>query len=94
HPAARPPRRTGGRAAGRRARTGRRRRPARAGDALVGSVPGRLRLLLAGFVGGGRAALAAITAAGHDVLPGPPRAARTDVLRESAAVLRRARRKG
>lgn len=64
------------------------------GDALVGSVRGRLRLLLAGFVGGGRAALAAITAAGHDVLPGPPRAARTDVLRESAAVLRRARRKG
>ncbi|MGW8993983.1 squalene synthase HpnC [Streptomyces zhihengii] len=64
------------------------------GDALVGSVHGRLRLLLAGFVGGGRAALAAITAAGHDVLPGPPRAARTDVLRESAAVLRRARRKG
>lgn len=64
------------------------------GTALVGSVHGRLRLLLAGFVGGGRAALAAIAAAGHDVLPGPPKAARTDVLRASAAVLRRARREG
>ncbi|MGW4033938.1 squalene synthase HpnC [Streptomyces sp. NPDC004838] len=62
------------------------------GTPLVGSVHGRLRLLLAGFVGGGRAALAAITAAGHDVLPGPPKPAKAILLREAAAVLRKARR--
>ncbi len=64
------------------------------GTPLVGSVHGRLRLLLAGFVGGGRAALAAIAAAGHDVLPGPPVPAKTNLLREVGAVLRRARREG
>ncbi|UYQ65771.1 squalene synthase HpnC [Streptomyces peucetius] len=64
------------------------------GMPLVGSVDGRLRLLLAGFVAGGRAALAAIAAAGHDVLPGPPRATRANLLREVGAVLRRARREG
>ncbi|MFF3323859.1 squalene synthase HpnC [Streptomyces sp. NPDC002889] len=61
------------------------------GAALVGGVHGRLRLLLAGFVGGGRAALSAIAAAGHDVLPGPPKATKTAVLGETGAVLRRAR---
>lgn len=64
------------------------------GTALVGSVHGRLRLLLAGFVGGGRAALAAIASAGHDVLPGPPKAAKARVLRETGLVLRNARREG
>ncbi|MEU1282265.1 squalene synthase HpnC [Streptomyces sp. NPDC005805] len=64
------------------------------GTALVGSVRGRLRLLLAGFVGGGRAALAAIASAGHDVLPGPPKAAKARVLRETGLVLRNARREG
>ncbi|MGN9790213.1 squalene synthase HpnC [Streptomyces sp. OZ13] len=64
------------------------------GIGLVGSVDGRLRLLLAGFVGGGRAALAAIAAAGHDVLPAPPRATRPRLLREVGTVLRRARREG
>ncbi|MFK4693825.1 squalene synthase HpnC [Streptomyces pristinaespiralis] len=64
------------------------------GIGLVGSVDGRLRLLLAGFVGGGRAALAAIAAAGHDVLPEPPRATRPRLLREVGTVLRRARREG
>ncbi|MQS35878.1 squalene synthase HpnC [Streptomyces katsurahamanus] len=62
------------------------------GAPLVSSVHGRLRLLLAGFVGGGRAALAAIAAAGHDVLPGPPRPARARLIREVGAVLRDARR--
>ncbi|MFF8958480.1 squalene synthase HpnC [Streptomyces sp. NPDC014894] len=62
------------------------------GAPLVGSVDGRLRLLLAGFVAGGYAALAAIRSAGHDVLPGPPRPARTRLLRETGAVLRRARK--
>ncbi|MFD4585218.1 squalene synthase HpnC [Streptomyces sp. NPDC058434] len=64
------------------------------GIPLVGSVHGRLRLLLAGFVAGGRAALAAIEAAGHDVLPGPPRPTRPRLMREVGAVLHRARREG
>ncbi|MFJ6792931.1 squalene synthase HpnC [Streptomyces sp. NPDC091268] len=64
------------------------------GTPLVGSVQGRLRLLLAGFVGGGRAALRAVTAAGFDVLPGPPKPTRGGLLREVAAVLRTAPRKG
>ncbi|QGV77569.1 squalene synthase HpnC [Streptomyces ficellus] len=64
------------------------------GTPLVGSVHGRLRLLLAGFVAGGHAALDAITAAGHDVLPGPPRATRPNLVRQVGTVLRRARREG
>ncbi|MFD0268279.1 squalene synthase HpnC [Streptomyces sp. NPDC127106] len=65
-----------------------------AGTPLVGSVDGRLRLLLAGFVGGGRAALRAVAGAGFDVLSGPPRPTRSGLLREVAAVLRTAPRKG
>ncbi|WP_374776760.1 squalene synthase HpnC [Streptomyces sp. NBC_01310] len=64
------------------------------GTPLVGSVHGRLRLLLAGFVGGGRAALRAVTAAGFDVLPGPPKPTKSGLFREVAAVLRTAPRKG
>ncbi|GAA3715418.1 squalene synthase HpnC [Streptomyces tremellae] len=64
------------------------------GTALVGSVHGRLRLLLAGFVAGGRAALASIAAAGHDVLSGPPKPTRPRLLREVGAVLRSAHREG
>lgn len=63
------------------------------GTPLVGSVHGRLRLLLAGFVGGGRAALRAVTDAGFDVLPGPPTPTKSGLLREVAAVLRTAPRK-
>lgn len=59
------------------------------GTPLVGSVHGRLKLLLAGFVGGGRAALAAIAAAGYDVLPGPPKATKLGLLREVGFTLRR-----
>ncbi|MBW1601987.1 squalene synthase HpnC [Streptomyces sp. JJ66] len=62
------------------------------GTGLVASVPGRLRLLLAGYAGGGRAALRALAAARYDVLAGPPTAARPAVLRETAAVLMAARR--
>ncbi|MER6770357.1 squalene synthase HpnC [Streptomyces bacillaris] len=62
------------------------------GTPLVGSVDGRLKLLLAGFVGGGRSALTAISAAGFDVLPGPPKPTKPSMLREVAVVLRRARR--
>ncbi|WOX20990.1 squalene synthase HpnC [Streptomyces solicathayae] len=64
------------------------------GAPLVGSVHGRLRLLLAGFTAGGHAALDAITAAGFDVLPGPPRAGRPALVRAASRVLRRARREG
>ncbi|MFF8289719.1 squalene synthase HpnC [Streptomyces sp. NPDC016309] len=64
------------------------------GIPLVAGVHGRLRLLLAGFVGGGHAALDAITAAGHDVLPGPPRAGGPNLLRAVGAVWRRARGEG
>ncbi|MEU1048632.1 squalene synthase HpnC [Streptomyces sp. NPDC005897] len=58
------------------------------GVPLVGSVHGRLRLLLAGFVAGGRAALRAIAAADHDVLPGPPKSGKVLLLREAGVVLR------
>ncbi|MGY5006020.1 squalene synthase HpnC [Streptomyces griseus] len=61
------------------------------GPPLVGSVDGRLKLLLAGFVGGGRSALRAISAAGFDVLPGPPKPTKPSLLREVGIVLRRAR---
>ncbi len=59
------------------------------GGPLVGSVSGRLRLLLAGFVAGGRSALTAIEAAGYDVLRGAPKATRTGLLREVGSTLRR-----
>ncbi|MGC0413473.1 squalene synthase HpnC [Streptomyces sp. SAI-195] len=58
------------------------------GAPLVGSVHGRLRFLLAGFVAGGRAALRAIAAADHDVLPGPPKSGKVLLLREAGVVLR------
>ncbi|MEU0117117.1 squalene synthase HpnC [Streptomyces bobili] len=58
------------------------------GAPLVGSVHGRLRLLLAGFVAGGRAALHAIAAVQHDVLPGPPKPGRLRLLREVGVTLR------
>ncbi|MEG3630233.1 squalene synthase HpnC [Streptomyces poriticola] len=58
------------------------------GAPLVGSVHGRLRLLLAGFVAGGRAAVRAIAAADYDVLPGPPKPGKVQLLREAGATLR------
>ncbi|MFJ4535090.1 squalene synthase HpnC [Streptomyces tibetensis] len=58
------------------------------GAPLVGSVHGRLKLLLAGFVAGGRAALHAIAAAEHDVLPGPPKPGKVRLLREVGVTLR------
>ncbi|MGW2845768.1 squalene synthase HpnC [Streptomyces sp. NPDC001108] len=64
------------------------------GIPLVASVDGRLKLLLAGFVAGGTAALAAITAAGFDVLPGPPKPSKPGRLREVGVVLREARGEG
>ncbi|AYL39893.1 squalene synthase HpnC (plasmid) [Streptomyces fungicidicus] len=58
------------------------------GAPLMGSVHGRLRLLLAGFVAGGRAALRAIAAAEYDVLPGPPKPGKVQLLREAGVTLR------
>ncbi|MDQ0994151.1 squalene synthase HpnC [Streptomyces sp. V3I7] len=55
---------------------------------LVGSVPGRLKLLLAGFVAGGRAAIRSIAAADHDVLSGPPKPGKIQLLREAGVILR------
>jgi squalene synthase HpnC len=46
------------------------------GAPLVGSLRGFARLAVGGYVAGGRAALAAIGAADHDVLSGTPRPAR------------------
>ncbi|WP_059005935.1 squalene synthase HpnC [Streptomyces specialis] len=57
------------------------------GAPLLGDAPGRLRLLLAGFVGGGRAAAQAIADAGYDVLAGPPRATRGGLLYAAATTL-------
>jgi squalene synthase HpnC len=59
------------------------------GTPLVGSVRGRLRLLLAGFVGGGRAALKAVQNAGYDVLASSPKATKPGLLREVGSTLRR-----
>ncbi len=58
------------------------------GTPLVGSVHGRLRLLLAGFVAGGKAAIRAIAAAEYDVLSGPPRSGKLRLLREVGVTLR------
>jgi squalene synthase HpnC len=45
-----------------------------AGAPLVGTLRGRARFAVAGYVGGGRANADAIAAAGYDVLAGPPKA--------------------
>ena len=54
------------------------------GAPLVGLLRGRARIAVAGYVGGGRAALDAIDAAGYDVLAGAPKAGR---LRRARATL-------
>ncbi|MEU4085783.1 squalene synthase HpnC [Streptomyces aureus] len=58
------------------------------GTPLVGSVHGRLKLLLAGFVAGGKAAVRAIAAVEYDVLPGPPKPGKLQLLREVGVTLR------
>jgi squalene synthase HpnC len=45
-----------------------------AGAGLVGTLRGRARFAVAGYMGGGRANADAIEAAGYDVLAGPPKA--------------------
>ena len=61
------------------------------GAPLVGSVRGRLRLLLAGFVAGGAAALRAVADADNDVLAGTPKPRKSRLLREAAVTLVRGR---
>jgi squalene synthase HpnC len=59
------------------------------GAPLVSMVPGRLRLALAGFVGGGRSALDAIRRADYDVLGGPPKAPKARMAGFALAALAR-----
>ena len=58
------------------------------GAPLVRRMRGRARFAVAGYVGGGRANLDAIVAAGYDVLAGPPKASSTAMLRATLAALR------
>ncbi|WP_422769231.1 squalene synthase HpnC [Plantactinospora sp. WMMC1484] len=50
-----------------------------AGAPLLGDLRGWARLAVGGYVAGGRAALAALSRAGYDPLPGPPRPTRAGV---------------
>jgi squalene synthase HpnC len=52
------------------------------GAPIVGTLRGAARLAVAGYVAGGRAALAAIAAGGHDVLRATPRPAKARVAAE------------
>ena len=52
------------------------------GAPIVGTLRGAARLAVAGYVAGGRAALAAIAASGHDVLRATPRPAKARVAAE------------
>jgi squalene synthase HpnC len=54
------------------------------GAPVVGTLRGAARLAVAGYVAGGRAALAAIAASGYDVLAGAPRPQRRRVVAELA----------
>lgn len=61
------------------------------GARLIGMLRGSARFAVAGYVGGGRAALDAIEAAGYDVLPGPPRASRIRRIGQALRGYRRGR---
>ncbi len=57
------------------------------GAPLVSQLHGWARLAVAGYVAGGRATVDALRRAGGDVLPGPPKPLRRDVLRHLAVLL-------
>ena len=59
------------------------------GAVLVGTLGGRARIAVAGYVGGGRATLDTIAGAGFDVLGSTPRATRLQKARRSLETLRR-----
>ena len=61
------------------------------GVGLVRSLKGRQRLAIAGYVGGGHAALDAIAAAGYDPMAGAPKASKREQFRAARRVLREAR---
>ena len=58
------------------------------GEPLVRLLPGRQRLAIAGFIGGGLAQIDAIAAADYDVLAGLAKARKSDVAARSLGVLR------
>lgn len=61
------------------------------GAPLVGELHGAARVAVAGYVAGGRAALAAIATAGYDVLAATPKPAKSRTIRELATTLVRGR---
>jgi squalene synthase HpnC len=61
------------------------------GAPLIGQLRGWARLAVAGYLAGGRAALAAIAAADYDVLTATPRPAKTRTVRELVSALVRGR---
>lgn len=61
------------------------------GAPLVSQLRGAARVAVAGYIAGGRAALAAIAAANYDVLAATPKPAKTRTLRELGAALVRGR---
>ncbi|MFI6446609.1 squalene synthase HpnC [Kitasatospora sp. NPDC050543] len=61
------------------------------GAPLVGTVRGRLRLLLAGFTAGGYAALAAVEAAGYDVLAQEAKPDKRRLAAKAAAIFAKGR---
>jgi squalene synthase HpnC len=61
------------------------------GAPLVGQLHGAARVAVAGYVAGGRAALAAIARAGYDVLSATPKPAKSRTIRELASTLVRGR---
>ena len=61
------------------------------GAPLVGQLRGAARAAVAGYLAGGRAALAAIAAADYDVLAATPRPAKSRTLRELASAMLRGR---
>ncbi|GGV30514.1 phytoene synthase [Kitasatospora herbaricolor] len=61
------------------------------GAPLVGTVRGRLRLLLAGFTAGGYAALAAVEAAGYDVLAQQAKPDKRRLAAKAAAIFAKGR---
>jgi phytoene/squalene synthetase len=60
----------------------------RSGAPLVGRLSGWARLAVAGYVAGGRATVDALRRAGGEVLGGPPRPRRRDLVRHLATTLR------
>ncbi len=65
-----------------------------AGAPLVGSLRGRLRLAIAGFAGGGSAALDAIEAAGYEVLQHRTRPSKRHIFMRSLGIVAKVRRQG